>query len=233
MDNSDKFIQEIPEKIHSVTNGVSGKEYDSLLGLGWAVGVRYKDVIVNHYGDYPSLFLIGGRQSGKTTYGRWIRRCFGMRTDGNTIAAQSKIDYHCQLPYWLDDYHSNQKINKTSEKGRPMIIAGEHKPQNQEIMSHCIFINFSENKKTDNKELFNKTQKDSLKFETFIAWITVNKNPEKEKRLIDNIAKREKEFLSNGVNKSTARNYAICLESYLLIFEYCHDEFCEYISNKL
>jgi hypothetical protein len=147
---------------------------DAYLYLGWAVASIYSTAIHSKWGAFPILHLSGQRSAGKTTYGKWLTRMFGFKSEPMTAkstdkAIQRTLGQRADCPVLLDDYRvsggdrlestlraaynrqgywraafSNDNQTLHTESRATVILAGEELPVDSALVSRCIRLYFRE-----------------------------------------------------------------------------------------
>lgn len=90
--------------------------YEAYVGIGWAIATIFSKDIFNKYKCMPILFPHGKRESGKSTFMRWIMSFFGVEIDGVGIAETTQnyiaraLSYYSSLGCWFDEYRNEYKV---------------------------------------------------------------------------------------------------------------------------
>lgn len=92
--------------------------YQAYMGLGWVVATIFSREIFKVYKAFPFPFVHGKRESGKSTFMRWLMAFFGVETEGANIAESTQnyimrvLGYYSSLGIWFDEYRNEQRITQ-------------------------------------------------------------------------------------------------------------------------
>jgi len=106
-------IQEIAEKLRHCIGG-----YEAWVGVGWVVMTIFSKDIFAKYKCLPFLFPHGKRESGKSSFMRWMIRFFGIESDGISLPETSQnyimraLGYFSSLGVWFDEYRNEPQVTK-------------------------------------------------------------------------------------------------------------------------
>jgi len=107
-------IQDIAYKLYEAVGG-----YEAYIAIGWVVGTVFSKDIFEQYKLYPILFPHGKRESGKSTFMRWVQAFFGVETEGITIGDTTTanyiarvLSYYSSLGVWFDEYRNEPKVTQ-------------------------------------------------------------------------------------------------------------------------
>ena len=90
--------------------------YEAYMGIGWVIATIFSRDIYQKYKCMPILFSHGKRESGKSTFVRWLMNFFGIETEGAGIAETTQnfiaraFSYYSSLGCWFDEYRNEHKI---------------------------------------------------------------------------------------------------------------------------
>jgi hypothetical protein len=104
-------LVDLAQKIKQTVGG-----YEAYMGMGWAVATIFSEDIFEQYKCMPILFPHGKRESGKSTFMRWMMAFFGVDIDGAGIADTSQnfivriLSYYSCLGCWVDEYRNEPKV---------------------------------------------------------------------------------------------------------------------------
>jgi DNA primase len=90
--------------------------FEAWIGLGWILSVLFSKEIISDFRCFPFLFVTGRRQSGKSTFARWLMAFFGIEGEGKRIAETTNnalaraLSYYSSLPIWLDEYRNTPNV---------------------------------------------------------------------------------------------------------------------------
>lgn len=113
LDDKEVDIVEIAE---TLKNNLGG--YEAYVGLGWVIATIFSRVIFEEFDNFPFLFLHGKRESGKTTFLKWLMSFFGLETDGTSIHETSQnyimrvLSYFSSMGVWFDEYRNTRKVTQ-------------------------------------------------------------------------------------------------------------------------
>lgn len=92
------------------------------LACSWVISTLVSQWLSQMYNNvFPTLFISGQAQSGKSTLCRWLTAMAGLNTDGysywtgSLVGMQRGAAYFSSLPYWIDEYR-NSGTDKAKEK---------------------------------------------------------------------------------------------------------------------
>lgn len=106
-------IQGVAEKLRHCVGG-----YEAYIGIGWVVMTIFSKDIFSKYKVLPFLFPHGKRESGKSSFLRWIIRFFGIESDGISLPETSQnyimraLGYFSSLGVWFDEYRNEPQVTK-------------------------------------------------------------------------------------------------------------------------
>ncbi len=105
-------IKDIAKRLHDSVGG-----YEAYMAIGWVAGTIFSKHIFEKYKCFPILFCHGKRESGKSTFMRWIQSFFGVETEGITIGDTTTanyiarvLSYYSALGVWFDEYRNEAKV---------------------------------------------------------------------------------------------------------------------------
>lgn len=106
-------MNDVVEKIRECVGG-----YEAYVGVGWAIATIFSKDIFKKYKVMPILFPHGKRESGKSSFLRWIMRFFGIESDGTNLPETSQnyimraLGYFSSLGVWFDEYRNELNVTK-------------------------------------------------------------------------------------------------------------------------
>lgn len=110
----DVDIKDIAQKMFETIGG-----YEAFMGMGWVVATIFSKDIFEKYKLMPILFPHGKRESGKSTFMRYLMSFFGSENDGITIGDTTTanfiarvLSYYSCLGVWFDEYRNEAKITQ-------------------------------------------------------------------------------------------------------------------------
>jgi DNA primase len=105
-------IQEIAYKLKQSVGG-----YEAYMGIGWVVATIFSDDIFAKFKCMPILFPHGKRESGKSTFMRWLMSFFGIETEGISVGKTTTqnfiariLSYRSCLGVWFDEYRNENGV---------------------------------------------------------------------------------------------------------------------------
>ncbi len=102
---------DVIEKIRDAVGG-----YEAYVAVGWVGATILSTYIFDEFKCFPILFVHGKRESGKSTFMRWIMNFFGIDTEGIGLAETSQnfiaraLSYYSSLGVWFDEYRNESKV---------------------------------------------------------------------------------------------------------------------------
>ncbi len=106
-------IKAVAEKMRHCVGG-----YEAYIGIGWVVMTIFSKDIFAKYKCLPFLFPHGKRESGKSSFMRWIIRFFGVESDGISLPETSQnyimrvLGYYSSIGVWFDEYRNEPQVTK-------------------------------------------------------------------------------------------------------------------------
>ena len=92
--------------------------YEAYIAIGWVIAVIFRKDIYEKYKSMPILFAHGKRESGKSTFMRWVMAFLGLETEGVGIAETTQnyiaraLSYYSSLGCWFDEYRNELKVTQ-------------------------------------------------------------------------------------------------------------------------
>lgn len=92
--------------------------YEAYVAIGWAIATIFRRDIYDKYKSMPILFAHGKRESGKSTFMRWVMALLGLEMEGMGIAETSQnfiaraLSYYSSLGCWFDEYRNENKVTQ-------------------------------------------------------------------------------------------------------------------------
>lgn len=226
-------IVDVAQKLKQTIGG-----YEAYIGIGWVIATIFSNDIFKQYKCMPILFPHGKRESGKSTFMRWLMSFFGIETEGVGIAETTQnfiarsLSYYSSLGTWFDEYRNEYRIiqkdgffrsaynRQLSGKGTTTAF------QARGFAVHASVAISGEELPKDNG-LFTRLvplqvsayKRDRTWYEWFnrhaqeFSYLTLYLllNHEKLKpKILANIAELKKALLQKDISDRTAENWAIC-----------------------
>jgi DNA primase len=208
------------------------------MGIGWAIATVFSQDIFSKYKCMPILFPHGKRESGKSTFMRWIMACFGVENDGVGIAETTQnyiarsLSYFSSLGCWFDEYRNEQKViqkdgffmsaynRQISGKGTATSFQTKGFSVNAAVAisgeelpkDNGLFtrlIPLQISEYKRDRTWFDWIQRHTEAFSYLTYYLLLNYNELKPK-IMDNIAALKEALLAKDISDRTAENWAIC-----------------------
>jgi len=97
--------------------------YNAYMGLAWIIAAVFSDVAFDLKRQFPFLFVIGQRNSGKTVFCRLLLKAMGFGGNCGTgfesttqAAMERALTYLNTMPLWYDDYKDHNLKDPTAKK---------------------------------------------------------------------------------------------------------------------
>ncbi len=227
-------IQDIADRMKHSVGG-----YEAYMGIGWVIATVFSRDIFAKYKCMPILFPHGKRESGKSTFMRWIMMFFGVETEGISVGKTTTanyiaraLSYWSSMGIWFDEYRNeNGVIEKDglfrSAYNRQLSGKGTATAfQAKGFSVHSVMAISGEELPKDNG-LFTRciplqisSYRRNREFYEWLnrsceyfSWLSFNliKNYELYKdRILANIADLKLALIQRGITDRTAENWAIC-----------------------
>lgn len=225
-------IQGVAEKLRHCVGG-----YEAYIGIGWVVMTIFSKDIFSKYKVLPFLFPHGKRESGKSSFLRWIIRFFGIESDGISLPETSQnyimraLGYFSSLGVWFDEYRNEPQVTKKdgflrSAYNRQM--SGKGIKQTFGAVGHAVLgtiaVTGEEVPKDSglftrscfiqlssnkrNREHYDELNVDCEKFSGFTYHLILNYE-EYRKEILKTIAAIKKTLVGLKISDRTAENWAI------------------------
>ncbi len=238
-------IKEIADYIKRLKQNLGG--YGAYLGVGFIIATIFSRPIFNEFGAFPIYFSHGKRESGKTTFCRWLMKFAGLQEpDGKDISETTqnyimrKINYYSSLPVWFDEYRNERKVNQkdgylrsaynrlSAGKGVKESFGAKSYDVNSSLIlsgeeaprDSGLFSRLLRQRHTANnldKSNYNELKNNSNKFSALTYFLIKNYKKHKED-LVENIKELKKTLIKDNIEDRTALNYAIAAGSFYSIF---------------
>lgn len=226
-------IVDIAEKLRQSVGG-----YEAYMGIGWVIATIFSEDIFQQYKCLPILFPHGKRESGKSTFMRWIMAFFGIENDGVGLSETSQnyiaraLSYYSSLGVWFDEYRNEARIiqkdgffrsaynRQLSGKGTATAF------QARGFSVHATVAISGEELPKDNglftrciplqisaykrdRTWYDWLNTNKERFSGFVYWLITNYERLKP-QILANIAELKQALLALDVSDRTAENWAIC-----------------------
>ena len=226
-------IADVARKLKQTVGG-----YEAYVGIGWAIATIFSSNIFAHYKCMPILFPHGKRESGKSTFMRWIMAFFGIETEGVGIAETTQnfiarsLSYYSSLGAWFDEYRNEYKVIQKdgffrSAYNRQMSGKGTTTAFQARGFSVHAAAGISGEELPKDNGLFTRLvplqiseykrdrtwyewfNRHALEFSYLTLYLLLNYSELKPK-IMKNIAELKKALLQKDISDRTAENWAIC-----------------------
>lgn len=113
-------LKEIARRLYKNFGGERGGHH-ALLAFAWGLSCAHSHEFYEEFGSFPLLYLIGPKESGKSTIARWICRMYGITIPGLNVDAASNVGvgrlvaYYSSLPAFLDEAREHSLKNTGKE----------------------------------------------------------------------------------------------------------------------
>ncbi len=229
-------ILEVAKKIKHTVGG-----YEAYAALGWVIATIFSNDIFEQYKCMPILFPHGKRESGKSTFARWIISCFGVEVDGYGISESSQnsimkgLAYYSSLGCWYDEYRNEPRVTQkdgyfrsaynrqSSGKGTvtfqtksypvnaALMLSGEELPKDNGLFTRLIPLQLSSYKR--DRTYFNWIQKNFKNF-SYISYYLITNYETLKPKILETIAALKTELLKTDISDRAAENWAIVAGSF-------------------
>ncbi len=216
--------------------------FEAYIGVGWVVATIFSKDIFRRLKCFPFIFPHGKRESGKTTFMRWMFACFGIETEGLSIAESSQnsimrwLAYYSSLGVWLDEYRNERDVQKKDGYLRSAYnrqVSGKGVKQSFGVQGYTVNSTLAisgEEMPKDNglftrcipiqfssnkrdRTYFDWINKHSEKFSYLTYYLIMNYGKYRD-RVVENIVELKKQLVAKGIGDRTAENWAIVVAAF-------------------
>ncbi len=232
-------LLDLAQKLKQTVGG-----YEAYAALGWAIATIFSNDIFDQYKCTPILFPHGKRESGKSTFARWIVACFGVEVDGYGISESTQnsimksLAYFSSLGCWYDEYRNEPKVvqkdgyfrsaynRQSSGKGTvtfqtksypvnaALLISGEELPKDNGLFTRLIPLQLSSYKR--DRTHFNWLQRNFRKF-SYLSYYLITHYDELRPKIMEAIEALKTKLLEIEISDRTAENWAIVAGSFYAV----------------
>lgn len=217
--------------------------YEAYVGIGWVVMTIFSSDIFRKYKCLPFLFPTGKRESGKSSFMRWIIRFFGIESDGISLSETTQnyimraLGYFSSLGVWFDEYRNEPQVTKKdgylrsaynrqlSGKGikntfgaRGYDVAGTIAVSGEEVPKDSgLFTRSCFIQMSSNKRdrrYFDDLNAEAEKFSGFVYHLILNYEKYRD-AIIENIQELKRLLVGLRISDRTAENWAILAGCFL------------------
>lgn len=230
-------IQDVADKLRQSVGG-----YEAYMGIGWIIAAIFSQDIFQQFKCVPILFPHGKRESGKSTFMRWLMAFFGIETEGIGIAETTQnfiaraLSYYSSLGVWFDEYRNETKVTQKdgffrSAYNRQLSGKGTATAfQARGFAVHAAVAISGEELPKDNglftrlvpaqmsvyrrdRTWYDWLNRHANRFSSFTLWLILHYEELKPK-ILANIAELRQELLARDISDRTAENWAICAAAF-------------------
>ncbi len=231
-------IKEIAYKLKQSIGG-----YEAYMGIGWVVAAIFADEIFRVYKCSPILFPHGKRESGKSTFMRWLMNFFGIETEGISVGRTTTqnfvariLSYRSCIGVWFDEYRNELGVvekdglfrsaynRQVSGKGTATAF------QAKGFSVNAVMAISGEELPKDNglftrciplqissykrdRTWYDWLNKNSVQFSSFAYHLLLHYE-EYKKKVLQSIAELKRALIKLDVTDRTAENWAICAAAF-------------------
>lgn len=239
-------IKGVAEKLKHCVGG-----YEAYIGIGWVVMTIFSKDIFAKYKCLPFLFPHGKRESGKSSFLRWIIRFFGIESDGISLPETSQnyimraLGYFSSMGVWFDEYRNDPQVTKKDGFLRSAYnrqVSGKGMKDAFRGRSHGVFGTISltgEEVPKDsglftrscfiqmssnkrNREYYDDLNMECEKFSGFVFHLITNYEKYRED-ILKNISSLKKSLVKLKISDRTAENWAIVSGCFWTVVEKDND----------
>ncbi|MGE4274089.1 MAG: CHC2 zinc finger domain-containing protein [Desulfitobacterium sp.] len=231
-------IQDVAERMRHSVGG-----YEAYIAIGWVIATIFSRDIFAKYKCMPILFPHGKRESGKTTFMRWMMAFFGVETEGVSVGKTTTanfiaraLSYWSSLGVWFDEYRNEAGViekdglfrsaynRQVSGKGTATAF------QAKGFSVHSVISISGEELPKDNglftrciplqissykrnREFYEWINRSSEYF-SYLTFSLIKNYDLYKDRIMANIAELKSVLVSRGITDRTAENWAICAAAF-------------------
>lgn len=229
-------IQMIAKNLKQAVGG-----YEAYMGVGWVIAAVFSDDIFAAYKCVPILFPHGKRESGKSTFMRWLMNFFGIETEGFGLSETTQnfiaraLSYYSNLGCWFDEYRNEPKVTvkdgylrsaynrqlsgkgtATSFQARGFSVRAALAVSGEEMPRdnglYTRLVPIQMSANRRDRSMFEWVNKNCTKFSGFVRDLIMNYDAYKP-RILGAIAELKKTLVARDVPDRIAENWAICAAS--------------------
>ena len=227
-------IQEVADRIKHSVGG-----YEAYISIGWVIATIFSKDIFSKYKCIPILFPHGKRESGKSTFMRWMMMFFGVETEGISVGKTTTanyvaraLSYWSSLGLWFDEYRNEQGViekdglfrsaynrqlsgkgTATAFQAKGFSVSAVLSISGEELpKDNGLFtrcIPLQISSYKRNREFYEWVNKSSEYF-SYLAFDLIKNYDLYKERIMANIADLKAALVQKGVTDRTAENWGIC-----------------------
>ncbi|WP_018306310.1 CHC2 zinc finger domain-containing protein [Desulfitobacterium hafniense] len=231
-------IQQVAERMRHSVGG-----YEAYIAIGWVIATIFSKDIFSKYKCMPILFPHGKRESGKSTFMRWMMSFFGVETEGISVGKTTTanyvaraLSYWSSLGIWFDEYRNEPGVvekdglfrsaynRQLSGKGTATAF------QAKGFSVHSVMAISGEELPKDNglftrcislqissykrqREFYDWINKSSEYFSGLTFYLITHYDLYRD-QILANIADLKGALVQRGITDRTAENWAICAAAF-------------------
>lgn len=227
-------IQEVAEKIKHSVGG-----YEAYISIGWVIATIFSKDIFAKYKCMPILFPHGKRESGKSTFMRWMMMFFGVETEGISVGKTTTanyvaraLSYWSSMGLWFDEYRNEQGViekdglfrsaynrqlsgkgTATAFQAKGFSVSAVLSISGEELpKDNGLFtrcIPLQISSYKRNREFYEWVNKTSEYF-SYLTFDLIKNYDQYKDRIMANIAELKSTLVKRGITDRTAENWGIC-----------------------
>lgn len=227
-------IQDVADRIKHSVGG-----YEAYISIGWVIATIFSKDIFAKYKCVPILFPHGKRESGKSTFMRWIMMFFGVETEGISVGKTTTanyvaraLSYWSSLGLWFDEYRNEQGViekdglfrsaynrqlsgkgTATAFQAKGFSVSSVLSISGEELpKDNGLFtrcIPLQISSYKRNREFYEWINKSSEYF-SYLAFDLIKNYDLYKERIMANIADLKATLVQRGITDRTAENWGIC-----------------------
>ena len=217
--------------------------YAAYMGIGWVVATIFSEDIFAKYKCLPILWPHGKRESGKSTFARWLMNFFGVETEGIGLSKTTTqnfiariLSYRSSLGVWFDEYRNEAEVTnrdgffrsaynrQLSGKGTATAFQAKGFVVNATLMisgeelprDNGLFtrcIPLQISSNRRDRTVYEAVNRLTSKFSGFTYHLLLNYDKYRDK-IMSNIAELKEALVGLDVSDRTAENWAICAAAF-------------------
>jgi DNA primase len=227
-------IQEVAERIKHSVGG-----YEAYISIGWVIATIFSKDIFAKYKCIPILFPHGKRESGKSTFMRWMMMFFGVETEGISVGKTTTanyvaraLSYWSSMGLWFDEYRNEQGViekdglfrsaynrqlsgkgTATAFQAKGFSVSSVLSISGEELpKDNGLFtrcIPLQISSYKRNREFYEWVNKTSEYF-SYLSFDLIKNYDIYKDRIMANIADLKAALVQRGITDRTAENWGIC-----------------------
>lgn len=242
---------------HNLRRACGG--YEAYVGIGWVIASIFSEDIFAQYKCIPILFPHGKRESGKSTFMRWLMNFFGVETEGYGLAETTQnfiaraLSYYSGLGTWFDEYRNEPRVTvkdgylrsaynrqlsgkgtATSFQARGFSVRSALAVSGEELPRdnglYTRLVPVQMSAHRHDRAMFEWVNRNCTKFSAFVRDLIMHYE-EYKPRILGAIADLRKTLIARDVPDRIAENWAICAAPFYEVVEQ-DDEFIRWVERN-